>query len=366
MMHVFFNGLQANNRSGTGRYAIELLRALYGMDDAPSIIAALPGREAAALPAKSGFQTLSGAGTPLGRMLFERFRMAALAEERNAAVAHFPANFCPNRFRVPIVLTVHDLSFLRHPEWFPANRAAYYRAAARRSVKVACRILADSQATARDLETLLDVSPDRIDVVPLGVGPEFRPADAETVAAVRHQHRLPERFFLYVGTHEPRKNLARLVEAWSQTAGDLPQHLVLVGRHGWKNKELDAAIAASPHAKRIHRPGHLSHAELPAVLSAADAFVFPSLFEGFGLPPLEAMACGTPVLSSDTSSLPEVTGDAAILVDPHSVDAIATGLHRVIDEADTLRERGLRRAAEFTWERCARATVACYRTASGL
>jgi glycosyltransferase involved in cell wall biosynthesis len=296
-------------------------------------------------------------------LLFARARLTGLSKIAGADLIHCPANFCSGRSRIPQVLTVHDLSFLRHPEWFRVDRAAYYSYAIRRSVRLARRIIADSRATATDLESLLGVSPARIDVVPLGVGAEFQPATAERVDAVRKQYDLPEAFFLYVGTHEPRKNLARLVEAWNSIADEYPQDLVLAGRAGWKSAHLTAAIAASPHAARIHRPGYVPRRDLPALLSAADAFVYPSLFEGFGLPPLEAMACGTPVLTSATSSLPEVVGNAAVLVDPTDIASIADGLLRVLAEATALRQHGPQRAAAFTWERCAAATIAIYRAA---
>ena len=363
-MHVLFNGLQALNRSGTGHYAFALLRALHGMEDGPRCTALLPRELLETFPETARFTPVACVAAPFRRMLFERFRLPGLVASHGAELVHFPANFGHDRCGVPMVVTVHDLSFLRHPAWFRADRAVYYKYAIGQSVRAARRILADSHATAADLEELLHVPRERIDVVYLGVDAAFQPASGTAVAAAREKYALPPRYILYAGTHEPRKNLPRLVEAWSREAAQLEQDLVLAGRHGWKNGALEEAIAASPHKERIHRPGFIAREDLPALMSGADAFAFPSLLEGFGLPPLEAMACGTPVLTSNTSSLPEVVGDAAVLVTPEDTADVARGLREVLARGAALGERGRARAADFTWERCARAALASYRRAA--
>ena len=195
---------------------------------------------------------------------------------------------------------------------------------------------------------------------------QFRPADEERRAAVRARYRLPERFFLYLGTIEPRKNLARVIAAWTRLAETCPLDLVIAGREGWKVGPIRAAAAGSTHTTRIHWIGFVEGADAAALYSCADALVWPSLWEGFGLPPLEAMACGTPVMTSNVSSLPEVTGDAAVLVDPGSVDAIAEGMARLATDTalrEDLAQKGQARAATFAWKRTAELTLESYRAA---
>jgi glycosyltransferase involved in cell wall biosynthesis len=267
-----------------------------------------------------------------------------------------------------LVLTVHDSIFLRHPEWFKGNRATYYRHFGRRSARKAAHIIADSNHTAQDVQTLMYVDSSRITTIPLGVDATFTPQPKDAVESVRKRYQLPARFFLYVGTLEPRKNLDRVVRAWDSIASDVPQDLVIAGRVGWKTQALENAIAATQHKHRIHRPGFIAGDDLPALLSAAQAFVWPSLYEGFGLPVLEAMACGTPVITSTTSSLPEVTGDAALLVDPGDETAIAKAMRQLSNDdalQDTLAARGPERATRFTWEQCAAQTMAIYRQVAG-
>jgi glycosyltransferase involved in cell wall biosynthesis len=311
----------------------------------------------------------ANAQTPLARIYHEPGRIRALLRGDGADVVHYPANFVPLLTKsggAKVVLTVHDLSFLREPAWYRWNRATYYRYAIRRSVRLADRLIADSYATATDLSTLLKVPQERIDAVPLGVGEPFKSTSADQQATVRQFYSLPEQFFLYVGTIEPRKNIVRLIEAWSKIAAALPYDLVIAGREGWKCGAVKDATKISPHASRIHFPGFIRPEDLPALLGAARVFVWPSLWEGFGLPPLEALACGTPVVSSNRSSIPEALGDSALLVDPLNVEQLAAAMRdAATDEA--LRKRlvaaGLGRAATFSWRRTAQLTAAAYRRA---
>ena len=373
-MRVLLNGLQAGNRSGTGRYVAELARRLPGLADDVEVALLWPRH----VPPPAGAEdacVLVDSRSPLRRLWQDQFGIRALRKRIGADVVHFPANVGPLLAMDGAVLTVHDLSFLRGPQWYRRNRAAYYRYAVRRSARLAARVIVDSQATAADVIGLLGVPEDRIDVVPLGVGHEFRcgyhaqtgfgrgaPPPLQT--DVRERYRLPERFFLFVGTLEPRKNLVRLIDAFTRIAAECEYDLVLAGRDGWKVAPMRAAAAASPHAHRIHFPGFVADEDLPAVLSAAHALVWPSLYEGFGLPPLEAMACGTPVVTSNTSSLPEVVGDAALQVDPNDLEALADAMRAVATDAalrDNLVEKGAHRAAQFTWDRTAQLTLDTYR-----
>ena len=364
MMRVLFNALQAANRSGTGRYAAELAARLPGLADDIEVHVVWPSPIAPPEGVPDDLLHFVNSQGPLTRLRYDQIGIHKTMKRIDADVVHFPANIGPMRPIEGTVLTVHDLSFIRQPEWYRWNRARYYRTAVRQSVRKAARLIADSQATADDLHELLRVHADRIDVLPLGVGEEFRPASVESQAEVRARYHLPERFFLAVGTIEPRKNLPNLIRAWSRIAPDSPEDLVIAGRPGWKFQPVQAAAAASPFPDRIHFPGFIDDTDLPALLTAARAFVWPSWYEGFGLPPLEAMACGTPAVTSNTSSLPEVVGDAALQVDPPDIVALADAMRQAATDGDTrgcLQQAGPARAAQFPWQRTAQLTLDTYR-----
>ena len=363
-MRVLFNAMQAGNQSGTGRYVEELLRAIIALDDGPKLTVWWP----EGVPVDAWADAVELIPYPPGwwSRLQRELRSQRVADDFD--VVHFPASIGPLNGGNNVVVTVHDCVFLRHPEWFRWERACYYRWAGRRSAHGATRLIADSQSTARDLHDLMGIESTKIETIPLGVSAQFTPPSAESIEKNHRRLGLPERFFLYVGTLEPRKNLDRVVRAWDQIAGNMEEDLVIAGRVGWKTKALDEALIKARHGDRIHRLGFVDANDLPALIGAACAFVWPSLYEGFGLPVLEAMACGTPVITSNVSSLPEVAGDAALLVDPHDELAIAAAMTRLADDEtlrESLRVAGLNRATQFTWQRCAEETVAVYRRVAG-
>jgi len=373
-LKILLDALQSTNLSGTGSYASALVRYLPAAMPGMSLSVACPEAQAAMLAGLglSAVIPCSSARFPVGT-LRRTAQMRVALRQIHPDIVHYPANFSRWAGRggvasAKVVLTVHDLSFLRAPEWFRRERAAYYRAAIRPSVRLADVVIADSQATAEDLKTFLGVSGDRVAVVLLGVDDALRPADAPEIKRVRVKYGLPERFYLYLGTIEPRKNLPRLIEAFDAIAGKTDAGLVIAGREGWKADATRRAFAEAAHRDRVKFPGFVPADDMAAVMSAAVAFVWPSLWEGFGLPPLEAMACGTPVVTSKTSSLPEVTGDAALLVDPANVDEIAATMLRVSEDVALrarLREAGLARARTLTWRRTAEQTAAVYRRVAG-
>ena len=275
----------------------------------------------------------------------------------------------PSRARS--LVTIHDLSYMVHPECAVPGVARYLSDAVPRSVRRAARILADSQATRADLVRLLHVDPARVQVIYPGVAPAFRPHDDAATAAVRQRLALPGRFVLFVGTIEPRKNLPRLIEAVARLRrrGRWPDDLVLVlaGRRGWMHQPVDAAIERHQLQPLVRFLDYVADADLPMVYNLAWAFVYPSIYEGFGLPVLEALACGTPVLTCDNSSLPEVAGDAALLTRADDVGALADALECVIrDDAVRMRLRaaGPPRARQFAWERTAHDVLALYELVS--
>ena len=259
----------------------------------------------------------------------------------------------------PLVATVHDLAFRHHPDAYPAAGRRYHDRSARIVAGEAARILVPSEATARDLAELYAVDRGRVAIVPLGVEPPARP-DHRGAARLLHDLGVRGPFLLAVGTLEPRKNLPRLLAAFDEVADELPDHwLVVVGPVGWGPR-----LRPTWGSVRVKLAGPVADATLHALYQRADGLAYPSLYEGFGLPVLEAMAQGTPVLTSDRSSLPEVAGDAALLVDPTDRGAVAKGLVRLIADG-ALRQRlkaaGPRRAAGFTWPATAAATWATYR-----
>ena len=366
---VLFNGLQADNMSGTGRHTYELAKGLAALAPAGEIFFLWP--DSLEFPAAPGFPTdcILRVSAPRAFMKpwYDQMVVPKLAKRLGVRVTHYPANVGRMFGRTPMIQTIHDLSYFRNPPWFSGLRAYYYQIGTRLSARRANRIIALSNTTAHDIRHILDFPLNRIDVIPNGISPHFAPAPPEAVTRVRERYRLPARFFLYVGTLEPRKNVPRLIEAWNRSLASTDLDLVIAGRTGWKTHAIGAAIKRVSSPNRLHFPGYIADDDLPALLSAAHAFVWPSLWEGFGIPPLEAMACGTPVLTSNVSCLPEIMGDAAVLVNPADADEIANGLVLVALDEDlrqSLAERGKGRSSLYTWDNVARLTLACYRKAA--
>ena len=310
---------------------------------------------------------------PVLRILWEQTVLPALALRDGVDLLHCPLNVRPVLARVPVVLTIHDLTFVRFPDRFHPLKQRYLAHLTRFSARRARRILADSAATKRDVEETFGVPAARVDVVYPGVDEDFRPydpGDATDRAALddfRKAHRLPARYVLYQGTLEPRKNVDKLVQAFAGLVRrGLPHALVLAGGKGWGYEAIFAAVERLGLRERVIVPGYVERREQPLWYNAAEAFVYPSQYEGFGLPVLEAMACGTPVITSNTSSLPEVAGDAGELVDPADVEALTESLVGVLSDparAARMAQAGRRRAQAFTWQAAAEACVGAYRAA---
>ncbi|MFN2243849.1 MAG: glycosyltransferase family 4 protein [Anaerolineae bacterium] len=289
-------------------------------------------------------------------------------EMRTAApdLLFVPSHVLPLLHPERCVVTIHDLGFYYYPEAHTLSQNLYLRWSTRYNARIATRVIADSIATRNDLLRYYRVPGERIEVVYPGRDEALGPVrDPEVLQDVRARYGLSEPYLLYVGTLHPRKNLVRLVQAFSaftkaMAAGPAkpkaePQ-LVLAGQKGWLYEEILNQVRKLDLVDRVVFTGYVPDADLPAVLSGAVAFVFPSLYEGFGLPVLEAMACGTPVICSNVSSLPEVAGEAALQVDPLDVEALAEAIHWVISDAGlraTLVERGYEQVQRFSWQRCA-------------
>jgi len=255
----------------------------------------------------------------------------------------------------PLVATVHDLSFERYPRFFSAKQRLWHRLIRPRSLlRRAAFTVAVSEHTKTDLVESYGLDPDRIAVINPGVGPEFAPAGEAEKEQVRRKYGLDGEYFLYLGTIEPRKNVGGLIDAFDRLGGKT--RLVIAGSRGWLCRDIFRQAARSPAAERIRFLDRVADGDQPALYSAAAALVYPSFYEGFGMPPLEAMACGTPVIVGHASSLGEVAGDAGLMVDPYDVGEIADAMKAVLEEPGLgrlLGGRGRQRAARFTWEESA-------------
>lgn len=301
---------------------------------------------------------------PALRILWEQSRLPWELRRLKADLLHAPAFVGPLWAPCPQVITIFDLGFLRRPEFFRRGNRLYLQTFTRLSARRAAAVLTISEFSAREIATLLGVPPARIHVIYPGIEPRFRPLPPAEIAHFRQAQGLPERFILYLGTLEPRKNLITLVRAFARLR-DPHVHLVLAGGKGWLYEPLFAEVERLGLQGRVHFPGYIPAQTQTLWYNAASVFAYLSSYEGFGLPVVEALACGTPVIAAESSSLPEAAGDAAVLTPPEALDAIVAGLERLLrDDAlrAALRERGLAHAARFTWRSAAQQTAALYQS----
>lgn len=305
---------------------------------------------------------------PAHRAIWEQTALPRVVRRHGLDLLHGPVNVLPVAARCAMVVTIHDLAFLRLPDVVPPARRRYLAAMITMAVRRASRILTVSEHTKVDVVDLLGVGPDRVIVTPLGVDSRFRPIPREAKTAFFASLGLERPFILAVGTLEPRKNLPALLRAFGQIASQTDHDLVLAGPDGWLNAEIDRTFLDLPERvrERVRFAGFVADDDLPAWYSAASVMVYPSLYEGFGLPVLESMACGTPVVTSNRSSLPEIVGQAALTGDPTDVDWLGAAIIRILSDAKlaaSLARAGQERARCFTWERTARLTADSYRQA---
>jgi glycosyltransferase involved in cell wall biosynthesis len=297
------------------------------------------------------------------RIIWEQVLAPFELAQAQPDLVHGMAFAVPLLWRGPSVTTIFDLSFLRYPGRLRLDRRIYLRAITRVSAHQASRVIAISESGRSEICTLLGVPSAKVDVAPPGVSPDFRPLPAEQVSIFRSHRGLPQRFILYVGTIEPRKNLDTLLHAYAQLPERAEVKLVLAGGTGWRSERLSALIEKLDLSKDVMRTGYISGDELPLWYNASEVFVYPSVYEGFGMPVLEAMACGRPTIASDSSSLPEVVGSCGILVPPVDTTAWATALSKVLANPALRAElalKGRERASQYTWKNTAQATVDTY------
>jgi glycosyltransferase involved in cell wall biosynthesis len=366
-------GLQQG--AGIGRYVANLVSALREIPDGPELFPYAT-REAVAKDAPPSLTAQPCRVLPLGHRGWRLLSLASYTARvaprgllPACDVVHATELVLPRLERLPAVVTVHDLAFLRIPEAYTLINRSGLRWLAPRVVREARFVVAVSHATGRDLASLLGVQPERIRVVPEGCELErYRPCPGEDPGPVLERLGIELPYLLFVGTWEPRKNLVALLEAFDALKREgLPHRLVLAGSRGWRYRGIEERLQSLAFRDHVVCPGRVAEPDLPTLYRAAEAFVYPSHYEGFGLPVLEAMACGTPVVSSNTSSLPELVEDAGLLVAPTDVHALKDAIRAAVRPSD-LRARLMRagpaRAARFTWRAAAERTAQVYAEAA--
>jgi glycosyltransferase involved in cell wall biosynthesis len=305
---------------------------------------------------------------PLSRIYVEQVETPRALCDLRADLYHGLGFVAPLRATCPTVVSVMDLSFVTQPQAHKRFNRVYLSWLCRESCRRAVRIIAISEWTKRDLVQHFGVAPERVDVTPLGVDHDhFKPTPPDELTAFKAQHGIGERAIFYLGSLEPRKNLTRLIEAFALLTHDQQpatnSQLFIGGSLAWKYDEVFERIRSLGLEQSVKLIGRVSEDDLPKWYSACAVMAYPSLYEGFGLPPLEAMACGVPVVASNVTSLPEVIGDAGIMIDPTDAQALADALNRVLcDDAlrADMRAKSLARAAQFTWQRTAELTLESY------
>ena len=355
---------------GAGNYIIQLIRALHalGSGDQLVIFAQRHGQELIDLPpAAANVEWLVLPDqSPGKRLVWEQTSFPGVVRQARVDLLHSLHYTRPRFLPCRSVVTFHDMTFFLFPHLHTRARRLFFPRAIRFSARAADALIAVSESTRQDAIRLLGISPEKIFPTPLGVTGDFRPiTDPALLEGTRQKYRLPESFLLYVGLVEPRKNLPLLLRAYRRLldSGSRCPPLVIAGRFGWMYEEMLLLIESLGLQERVRFLGYVSGQDLPIVYNLADVFVYPSIYEGFGLPPLEAMACATPVITSAVSSLPGHVGDAGILVPPGDEKALAAALDQVLSDPALRRklsEKGPQQAAQFTWKRTAQLTLEVY------
>ncbi|MFT5193333.1 MAG: glycosyltransferase involved in cell wall biosynthesis [Cellvibrionaceae bacterium] len=299
---------------------------------------------------------------PIGRIIWEQLVWPFRARWLGCNLIHGAAFALPFVTAIPSVVTIFDLSFIYYPELYPKFRRMYLNMSTRLACKKAKKIIAISESAKNDIMRLFNVEEERVQVIYPGLREEFTRPPEEAINAFRKQKQLPDRFILHVGTLQPRKNLPLLIDAFSQA--NLPGiDLVFAGGKGWFFDEIFAKVNHLGLANRIHFPGYVPDDELPLWYAAADLLVFPSFYEGFGMPIIEAMGCGTPVLASNTSAMPEAVGEVGGLFDPLNVSNLAENIQSLLEnpvQLAKMRELGPIHAKKFSWAYAGEQTAKVY------
>lgn len=371
-MRIAINALGMKRRlHGVGNYIKNLVWGLSKIDSENEYLIFGSSENACHLEGLGrNFHIEMAPNRPALRVIWEQTILPLKLKKERIDLYHGPAFAAPLIKTCAQVVSIHDMSFHLVPEQHSLHTRLYLRVIVPSMLKNSDGMIAVSEHTKSDILCIGGIEGQRVAVIPLGVEERFVPIrDEAQVAKVREKYKLPREFILFVGMIEPRKNLENLVDAYFKTSLSDRCDLVLAGSLGWGYSGLLQKIEATDNRGSIRLPGYVDDADLPTLYSAATVFAYPSQYEGFGLPVLEAMACEAPVITSSVSSLPEVAGDAAVMVDPDDVDALASNLRSLVEDRG-LRERlsrhGRERAKRFTWSNAAQKTLAVYEQVSGL
>lgn len=363
-------------KTGIGKYTFELSKALGQLRSAPTVRICYGIHWSRRLRRPSQTSAAAMAGESASKQMFgwvpgalkdwikKQVCKAEIAVHR-PDVFH-ATNYVSNQCDIPTVATIHDLSFLRYPEMHPAERLDWLASGLSRTIQQAGHIIADSRFTKKEIISLLGVPENKVSTVHLGVSNSFRVRDQRTVAEhIRAYDLKPQGYILSVGTIEPRKNMLLLLRAYESLPSSLRARwpLVTVGLEGWKHGEVSKSMEKLTQNGGLRPLGFVPEEQIPYIYNGAALFVYPSIYEGFGLPPLEAMASGVPTVVSDRTSLPEIAGNAAIYVNPDDPNALAEVIRTLLEDSKKrikISGLGLRRAAQFTWEACADKTYRIY------
>ncbi|MFC2054636.1 glycosyltransferase family 4 protein [Chloroflexota bacterium] len=355
---------------GAGNYIIQLIRSLasletdshftvfayqsgYGLFDVPTS----PQLDWFLFPDKS----------PARRLLWEQTTLPRLVRRSNVALLHSLHYTKPLSLSCASVVTFHDMTFFLYPHLHTRSKRIFFPTAIRLSARLADALIAVSENTKKDAVRLLGVPGDKITAIPHGVGEEFHPiTDTRLLEDIRRKYSLPQDFILNVGVVEPRKNLTLLLKSYQRLHSQgISLPLVIVGGLGWMYEDVFRLVESLGIKEQVHFTGYVSSHDLPIVYNLSRVFVYPSIYEGFGLPPLEAMACGTPVITTAVSSMPEHVGDAGILIPPQDEKALTNALQKLINDStiqEELSSKGPERASQFTWKRTAQETLKVYQS----
>ncbi len=362
-------------KTGVGRYTFELASALTQLSKPPELVFFYGTHWSKRLKASTGANTsgtrksLRSAASrlvPAASKKWVRQKILEIGFIRYRPDLFHATNYVASSFDGPLVVTVHDLSFLRYPEAHPPERLTWLSEGLPDTLRRAGGIIVDSRFTKNELISLLDVGEERISVVYLGVNQHYRPKDNEVLALKLKEFDLePKGYILSVGTLEPRKNILSLLQAYELLPDSSKARwpLVIVGMRGWKDQVISKRLDSLVSTGSIRALGYVPISKLPVIYAGASLFVYPSLYEGFGLPPLEAMASGVPVVASNRASLPEIVGNAGVLIDPEDIESLAQVIESLSDDRGKcaqMARMGLQQAKGFTWKACAEKTFRVY------
>lgn len=364
-MHIAIDASTISTQGGPRTYVLGLLDALFRIDhendytvfyNDPAHLGRFPQAREVVLPGKS----------PLARLWREHVLLPLACRKEKIELLHCPKSAIPYFAPCPVVVTLHDLIPIKHPETEKLAAQLYWRLQIPIAARRSSFIITDSEHARQEIMADFQVGSERIRATMLGFNPAMlEQRNAAQGREIRKRYHLPESYILYVGTIQPRKNIDSLIEAFARlrSINSITPGLVIVGRKGWLYDRLFERISELGLTDSVFFTGFVPDEELPFIYDGATAFSYLSLFEGFGLPPLEAMACGVPVVVSNTTSLPEVVGDAGFLVPPTDIDAIVTALAKLLDNpelAAAMSKKGSERARSFSWDRCAQETLEIY------